>query len=718
MLTKTGQIAHKNVFLSMFMMLLAAIVTFSTHAEASSVTYTYDDLNRLITVSRPEGSSISYNYDEVGNRISKTVTAPDSDNDGLSDGLEESSCTDPNDADTDDDGISDGVEDANQNGMWEPGDGETNPCNRDTDGDGIQDGTELGYTLSDILPDTDTNIFQPDIDPGSTTDPLNDDTDNDGLLDGEEDINHNGRIDPGETDPTAGIWYVDGSVGVSGDGKTWNTALKTIQEGINTTADGDTVLVAAGTYFENINLIGKAITIQSYTGADSTIIDGNYGPPVVTISSNETEDTVLDGFTLRNGSPGIDIINSSPVIKNCKIIDCYASGGGGISCDSSSSKITNCILSRNTASNVGGGMDIYDSSVTITNCTFYGNNADGSGGGIYIENSSAIIKNSIFWGNTAPNSPEIQNSNSSVFLFYCDIEGCGGSGGDWDTSLGTDSGGNTDADPLFVDPDGLDNIPGNEDDDFHLQHGSPVIDKGDPVEILTADYTVADVVLGVDSVTAVSVEDVVWITDGVNTENTEVAETNDTSITVVNGFSNSYLVADHAYVYTVSSDFSNEPEPNGGRINIGAYGGTSEATLTPVCSLDPRFEETTLSEGMYYYTDRTYTLTSVPSQYLGMDTIIAPNDDRDRTDASDYMTFEMPSDTTVYVAFDRRASSLPDWMSGFTYTGYNINTSLGSQQYLRIYSKSYSAGVCVNFGANKAPGFSGATVSNYMVFYE
>jgi len=201
MLKKTRQIAHKNVFLSMLMMLLAAIVTFSTNAEASSVIYTYDDLNRLTTASRPEGSSISYNYDKVGNRISKTVTAPDSDNDGLSDGLEESSCTDPIDADTDDDGISDGMEDANQNGVWEPGDGETNPCNRDTDGDGIQDGTEFGYKSDDIGPDTDTNVFQPDLDPTTTTDPLYSDTDGDGLPDGQEDANHNGKVDAGETDP-------------------------------------------------------------------------------------------------------------------------------------------------------------------------------------------------------------------------------------------------------------------------------------------------------------------------------------------------------------------------------------------------------------------------------------------------------------------------------------------------------------------------------------
>ena len=55
------------------------------------------------------------------------------------------------------------------------------------------------------LKGTDTGIFQPDLDPSTTTDPLMDDSDNDGLSDGEEDSNHNGRVDPGETDPNRGI---------------------------------------------------------------------------------------------------------------------------------------------------------------------------------------------------------------------------------------------------------------------------------------------------------------------------------------------------------------------------------------------------------------------------------------------------------------------------------------------------------------------------------
>jgi hypothetical protein len=103
------------------------------------------------------------------------------------------------DADTDDDGIPNNVEDENENGIVDTD--ETDPNNPDTDGDGIQDGTELGYTLDDIGPDTDTNIFQPDLDPLTTTDPLLRDSDGDGYSDGDEDKNHNGKVDAGESNP-------------------------------------------------------------------------------------------------------------------------------------------------------------------------------------------------------------------------------------------------------------------------------------------------------------------------------------------------------------------------------------------------------------------------------------------------------------------------------------------------------------------------------------
>src|SRR3984893_4717295 len=69
----------------------------------------------------------------------------------------------------------------------------------------------------------------------------------------------------------------------------------TIQAGINAAKNGDTVLVSPGTYIENINFDGKAITLKSAGGAAATIIYGARITSVVTFSSNETSTSVLSG---------------------------------------------------------------------------------------------------------------------------------------------------------------------------------------------------------------------------------------------------------------------------------------------------------------------------------------------------------------------------------------------------------------------------------------
>jgi uncharacterized repeat protein (TIGR02543 family) len=139
------------------------------------------------------------------------------------------------------------------------------------------------------------------------------------------------------------------------------------------------------------------------------------------------------------------------------------------------------------------------------------------------------------------------------------------------------------------------------------------------------------------------------------------------------------------------------------------------------CMLDSRFVWRTLYNGLQYYTDRSYTLTSVPSQYAGMDAIITPNDDRYLTDASDYLTFQMPYAGWLYVAYDSRATNLPDWMDDFEYTGQDFQTSLASQPSLRIYRyyRTLDMGDCVNLGANRASDWAGYQyMSTYIVFYE
>lgn len=122
----------------------------------------------------------------------------DTDTDLVPDEVEVATGTDPSSDDSDGDGLLDGTEDADQDGVLDPG--ETDPRLLDTDGDGLSDGVESGLTAPEGN-DTNAATFRADSDPSTTTDPTNPDTDGDGLLDGEEDANHNGRLDPGESSP-------------------------------------------------------------------------------------------------------------------------------------------------------------------------------------------------------------------------------------------------------------------------------------------------------------------------------------------------------------------------------------------------------------------------------------------------------------------------------------------------------------------------------------
>jgi hypothetical protein len=81
-------------------------------------------------------------------------------------------------------------------------------------------------------------------------------------------------------------------------------------------------------------------------------------------------------------------------------------------------------------------------------------------------------------------------------------------------------------------------------------------------------------------------DDTIWITDGTNFESDKVFSTSGTTVTVNNGYLNSYTVADRSYLYTGTSNYLNEAAPTGLRINMGAYGGSNEATPSIVCRGD------------------------------------------------------------------------------------------------------------------------------------
>ena len=124
----------------------------------------------------------------------------------------------------------------------------------------------------------------------------------------------------------------------------------TIQAGINAASDGDTVLVAENTYYENINFNGLAITLASVFLMDgdtshisNTIINGSQSidpdmGSTVTFDNGEDTTSILCGFTITGGTGTI-------------IAGTGFKGGGGIFMNGSGGKVVNNYIEYNEVTN-------------------------------------------------------------------------------------------------------------------------------------------------------------------------------------------------------------------------------------------------------------------------------------------------------------------------------------------------------------------------------
>jgi tetratricopeptide (TPR) repeat protein len=181
-------------------------------------------------------------------------------------------------------------------------------------------------------------------------------------------------------------------------------------------------------------------------------------------------------FSLTGLGGGLQISSSASVtVTGCTFRRNAAVGGpvgvsgvgGGIVCSEPQSRLrlTNCVLTGNTATGHGGGM--WNGGVSggpspsIVNCTFSGNHADGGGGGIYsaaapAPRSAPALVNCIVWGNSPD---QIVDAGGAVTVISCStVQG------------GWPGRGNISTDPLFIDP---------INDDFRVAAGSTCIDAGD-----------------------------------------------------------------------------------------------------------------------------------------------------------------------------------------------------------------------------------------------
>jgi hypothetical protein len=234
----------------------------------------------------------------------------------------------------------------------------------------------------------------------------------------------------------------------------------TIQAAINAANNGDTVLVAPGTYVENLNFNGKAITVTSSGGPLVTIVDGNAVAPVVMFITNEGPGATLSGFTLRNGVPsasfpywgagaGIAIYYASPTITNNVITGNHGVCGVGIEVQGGSAlirgnTITGNVQAGGTGGCGGGGIEVAGDSLhppatpSIIGNTITNNSLDGGGNGGGISAtyfSSPTIRSNYIAGNSVFNNGggiNLWTYNAPVVaqnIIVNNRAGAGGSGG-------------------------------------------------------------------------------------------------------------------------------------------------------------------------------------------------------------------------------------------------------------------------------------------------
>ena len=330
------------------------------------------------------------------------------------------------------------------------------------------------------------------------------------------------------------VWHVSTTGSDStGDGSEDNS-FATIQKGIDTASDGDTVLVAAGTYVENIRIYSKNIVVLG-EDREITIIDGNQLGPVVLLESGDDsmDETLIDstshfsGFTIQNGyytNYGAGGINckSKPKLSDLIITEntslhtgggIYLGGrddsfgiiydviitgnsshyGSGVFIASDNWNLLNVRVENNTtnvaeAGSVirGGGIYINECSPKLENVIISGNSVyinistDTYGGGVYIKESSPIFMNVVIFENSSQYGGGIYSSDESNPVFTNTIFW-----GNWIQSEvidgpasisysniqgGYEGEGNIEADPKFCNPDS---------GDYTLAENSPCVGTGE-----------------------------------------------------------------------------------------------------------------------------------------------------------------------------------------------------------------------------------------------
>lgn len=384
--------------------------------------------------------------------------------------------------------------------------------------------------------------------------------------------------------------------------------FSSIQETIDAAWDYDTIEVCPGVYQEHIDYHGTILTIRSVDPNDpavveSTIIDGGGTGNVAMFHNSEGPNSVLQGLTIRNGQNGIECIgaDTSPWIDKCRVV----SNTVGVACSLASPTVTETTIEDNNTVGISGSFGkinlcrifgngsradghagLANCQRLVSECVISGNNGDGiynqagevknclisanTKNGLYFKTANCNITNCTIVGNTnngifldtqvgslivnLSNSIIVQNGNFAVY----------GKRGVWGWNYGSVS-------------VSWSNVFGNIDGDYcvtidvtlvtyHNISVDPLFAKRgywDAIMIWhEGDYHLKSMLGRWDTRT------MTWVTDLEDSPCLDRGDPND--------------------------GFGDEPYPHGGRINLGAYGGTAEASKSegpkPMCIEYPEMD--------------------------------------------------------------------------------------------------------------------------------
>ena len=205
--------------------------------------------------------------------------------------------------------------------------------------------------------------------------------------------------------------------------------VPSIIEAIDAAQDGDVIWVSPGDYAGPIDLMGKSIQLISTSGPESTWISVVGQSSAVKFISGEFSNTILEGFTLRNGTGtvisgrsyggGILIQNSTPTIRNCIIENNQAVEGGGIHIEGPTFGeviLESVILQNNSASDLGGGLSLASQAeINMSECSLISNTASVVSGAISCDQSTLIVSDSLIANNSS-------NLAVGAVWVHCDSE--------------------------------------------------------------------------------------------------------------------------------------------------------------------------------------------------------------------------------------------------------------------------------------------------------